>query len=425
MAVVPFTTTRMPQMSPPSLPARLLEDAAPDAAATPASVWVLASPRAGERTQLLALAEGLGLPFEVKTVVHHRLGSLPGVLGIESPAGVDRERSDALTGPWPDLVLLAHHRNEAVARWIRRLSGGRTRLVLVGRSWLPARRFDLVVTTPQYGLPPSANVLHNALPLHPVSAERLAVAAQLWRPRLAHLPGPFVTVLVGGSSGPYRFDAAAAARLGREASALARQLGGSVLVTTSARTSPAAADALVQAIDAPAYVHRWAPGGGGDNPYLGFIGLADRLVVTADSISMIAEACATGKPVQLFDFGAGGALAMREGAAQAAEPLLRRAVARVYASYLALPRGRFNRARDLRVVHRALLAAGRVTWLGEPVATTPLPTAGSELTRTVNRVRDLLRSRDQRPATAAAPVRVLDGRVGLPAAAGELSPAAG
>lgn len=421
MAVVPTTTTRMLQMSPPALPARLVELVAPDAAAAPASVWVLASPRAGERTQLMALAEGLGLPFEVKTVVHRPLGLLPGLAGIESPAGIDQERSDPLTGPWPDLVLLAHHSNEAVARWIRRMSGGRTRLVLIGRSWLPARLFDLVVTTPQYGLPASANVLHNALPLHPVSAERLAMAAQLWRPRLAHLPGPFVTVLVGGSSGPYRFDALAAARLGREASALARRLGGSVLVTTSARTSAAAAEALVEAIDAPAYVHRWAPGGG-DNPYFGFIGLADRLVVTGDSISMIAEACATGKPVQLFDFGAGGALAMREGTRQAPEPLLRRAAAWVYAGYLALPRGRFNRARDLRVVHRTLRAAGRVTWLGEAVTATPLRTAGSELTRTVNRVRDLLRGRDDRAAT---PVRALDGVVALPAAAGELSPVGG
>ena len=133
-----------------------------------------------------------------------------------------------------------------------------------------------------------------------------------WQPRLAHLPRPFVTVLVGGSSGPYVFDAAAAERLGREASALARGLGGSVLVTTSARTPIAAVDALFAAIDAPACLHRWAPGDS-QNPYFGFIALADRIVVTADSISMIAEACATGRPVQMFDFGARRAADARGG----------------------------------------------------------------------------------------------------------------
>ena len=75
--------------------------------------------------------------------------------------GVDLKQSDALTGPWPDLVLLAHQSNENVARWIRRQSGGRTRLVLLGRPWAPAEAFDLVVTTPQYDLPEAANVLHN------------------------------------------------------------------------------------------------------------------------------------------------------------------------------------------------------------------------------------------------------------------------
>jgi len=406
-------------MPPHSCPARklnLVAEPQPEAA----RVWVLASPRAGEQTQLLALADALGLPYEVKRIAHHRLGSLPGMLGHEGLAGVDLERSDPLTGPWPELVLLAHHRNEAVARWIRRRSGGRTKLVLLGRPWLPASVFDLVVTTPQYGLEARGNVLQNALPLHPVSHERLAAEASRWRPRVARLPGPYVTVLVGGNSGPYVLDEAAATRLGREVSALARQLGGSVLVTTSARTPTAAAEALFDAIDAPAFLHRWSPGQA-ENPYHGIIGLAERIVVTADSISMIAEACASGRPVQLFDLPAAGPLAMREGA-EAARPerLRHRALGWLYAAYLRLPRGRLNRARDLRVVHRALLAAGRVSWLGEPSAEQSLRLAGSEMTRTVNRLRDLLRE------SGPAPARRREGGVAaLTSPLPELSPAAG
>ena len=377
-------------------PARSFEDRAAQAVNAP-RVWVLASPRAGEQTQLLALAKALGQPYTLKQVVYRPLGVVPGSVGHEGLVGVDRERSDALTGPWPDLVLLAHHSNEGVARWIRRQSGGRTRIVLLGRPWSSVKSFDLVITTPQYNLPEAQNVLLNPLPLHQVSAERLAAAAAEWGPRLAHLPRPFVTVLVGGSSGPYILDAAAAARLGREASGLARELGGSVLVTTSARTPAEVADALFAAIDAPAYLHRWSRGSQ-DNPYFGFIGLADRIVVTADSISMIAEACASGRPVQLFDFG-GGPLAMREGSTGAPGTLAHRLLARFYALCMRLPKGRFNRTRDLRIVHRALLAAGRVSWLGEPLPQNSLRLAGNELTRTVNRLRDLLR--DQ-----AAPVRL-------------------
>jgi uncharacterized protein len=354
-------------------------------------VWVLSSPRAGERTQLLGLAEAMGCPFEVKHIAHRRFGAALELLGGAHLRGIDRARSDALEAPWPDVVLLAHQSNENVARWIRQQSGGRTRLVLLGRPWAPVDEFDLVVTTPQYDLPEAANVLHNPLPLHRVSADRLASAGAKWEPRLAHLPRPFLSVLVGGSSGPYVFDEAAAAQLGREASELARGLGGSVLVSTSARTAPAAVDALFAAIDAPACLHRWAAGDS-QNPYFGFLALADRFVVTADSISMIAEACATGKPVDMFAFGS-GAVPMRK-------PVGPRAVGRpslatrlrgwLYELYMQLPQGRLNRSRDLRIVHRALLATGRVSWLGESATVFPVRIVGDEMTRTLNRLRGLL-----------------------------------
>jgi len=37
--------------------------------------------------------------------------------------------------------------------------------------------------------------------------------------------------------------------------------------------------------------------GRNENPYLGLLSLADAIVVTSDSVSMISEACFTGKPV--------------------------------------------------------------------------------------------------------------------------------
>jgi hypothetical protein len=70
-------------------------------------------------------------------------------------------------------------------------------------------------------------------------------------------------------------------------------------VTTSRRTTPAVTDALAAAIVVPAVVHRWSAGATG-NPYLAFLGVADRIIVTADSASMLADAASTGKPVEIF-----------------------------------------------------------------------------------------------------------------------------
>jgi mitochondrial fission protein ELM1 len=41
------------------------------------------------------------------------------------------------------------------------------------------------------------------------------------------------------------------------------------------------------------------------NPYLGLLALADAIVVTSDSVSMVSEACATGRPVHVFNVGYG------------------------------------------------------------------------------------------------------------------------
>ena len=38
----------------------------------------------------------------------------------------------------------------------------------------------------------------------------------------------------------------------------------------------------------------------GENPYLGILALADRLIVTGESISMISEALVTGRPVHVL-----------------------------------------------------------------------------------------------------------------------------
>ena len=47
--------------------------------------------------------------------------------------------------------------------------------------------------------------------------------------------------------------------------------------------------------------------GTGANPYFGYLALADAIVVTGDSVSMVSEAASTGKPVYVFDLPGGSA----------------------------------------------------------------------------------------------------------------------
>lgn len=72
------------------------------------------------------------------------------------------------------------------------------------------------------------------------------------------------------------------------------------MITDSRRTGIDAQEAIMREIEGiPTYSYLWDKDLG-QNPYLGFLGCADDLIVTGDSVSMCCEACGTGKKVQIY-----------------------------------------------------------------------------------------------------------------------------
>ncbi len=342
-------------------------------------VWVLTGHKAGDNSQVLALAEALGWPFEVKRFVYQPYELVTNLTLGTTVSGVKQDRSSPLTPPWPDLVISAGRRNEPVARWIKRAAAPHpVRLVHVGRPWTYLSRFDLIVTTPQYHLPDLPNILQNETPLHRVSAQRLRDDSAHWAPRFAPLPEPHIAVILGGSSGPYTFDTKAARRLARQASQLANARGGSLLITTSARTPSAAVETIAETVDAPHYLYRWRADAE-ENPYFAMLGLATDIIVTGDSMSMLTEACATQKPVHIFDLGE-GRNAMRPPSTEPAfdldpegeetfnwrRPRIETCHVKAFFYRLITRLGPKRLGRDIRIIHQRLVSAGRATWLGDP-----------------------------------------------------------
>jgi mitochondrial fission protein ELM1 len=253
-------------------------------------VWVLEDPRAGTAAQAVGLAERLGAPFRRVPLAWGPLARLP--LPWPSLAGlVDR---GAIAPPWPRLVISAGRRSAPVARWLR-ARGART--VHAMRPGFGAADFDLLVIGAHDAPYPAANVVVIQGAMHGVTPARLAAAA-IERPDLAALPRPRVGLLLGGPVRAEGMDPSVAARVARGAGGL----GASVLASTSRRTGAAAGAALGKALqDAPHHLHLY--GTAGPNPYLAILALADLLVVTGDSISMLSEALMTTAPLLIADPG--------------------------------------------------------------------------------------------------------------------------
>jgi hypothetical protein len=231
--------------------------------------------------------------------------------------------------------------------------------VLLGRTWAPHDAFGLVVTTPQYRLAPHPRVLENAGTIHRLTATRLAAARARWAGDYGALPRPRLGVLVGGDSGPFHLGPRNATRIAERARALAGD--GSIIATTSSRTPTVAVDELARRLPEAA-LWRWDPNA--ENPYFGILAWADALLVTGDSIAMVSEAVATGKPVRIVDLGG-----MRGPGSGAGDATLR---TRAYAWLMR--HGHPRLTRDLAPAHAGLIARGRAAWDDTPLPD-PIPEA--------------------------------------------------
>ena len=253
-------------------------------------IWVLLGERRGDNNQLLALAEGLGVPFETRTLSYHKAWALWLRLFPTKRYLLAKDARGALGPPWPDLTIGIGRRSVAIARWIKAMSGGRTKIVRLGNPRTDPELFDLVVTTAQYPVARAANVL-----TLPTAMGRYAQAP---RPtddeekRLAPLPRPHFLLSLGGPTRYWQFDDAAIAQAALVLSTRAIEAGGTLIVAPSPRT-PASSLAAIRDAGVDFVVDERLR-------YAVLLADADEHFVTADSVSMISEAVLTGKPVGLI-----------------------------------------------------------------------------------------------------------------------------
>jgi uncharacterized protein len=264
--------------------------------------WVLHDGKAGMRSQALGLAEATGFATIEKSLDIRRPWSLlppqvwPWSLGTVVRGAVE------LGPPWPDLVIGCGRNSVVPALAIRRASRGSVVLAHVQDPRLRRSEFDLMVV-PEHDRLRGERVIVSCGAIHRVTPARLAAKARRF-PALAEMPRPIVAVLLGGSNKAYRLSLSRLGEIAEAVAGILRDTGGSALVTPSRRTGQGG-QSLVRDRLAGQPAQVWD--GTGDNPYFAYLAFADAFLVTADSVSMISEAAATGKPVHILPLDGGNA----------------------------------------------------------------------------------------------------------------------
>lgn len=255
-------------------------------------IWVLTDDRTGHNAQSMGLAEALGLPYETKPLQYRPLAHLPSGWFTHNLHSLRTESQALIAPPWPDMVIACGRRLVPVMRHIHHHSPSSW---LIQSMW-PGRMepFNRIIVPEHDLVPDDPRILRTYGAFHSLTQSAIEQAANQLRAQTHHLRHPIVGMLIGGTTKQGNMSHAESAALADLAELLVGPEG-SLAITTSRRTPRYVASIIEDRLTCPHWLYRY--GSAAPNPYLGILGLADALIVTGDSISMLSEACFTGKPV--------------------------------------------------------------------------------------------------------------------------------
>ena len=211
------------------------------------------------------------------------------------------KKSDTISQPWPDIIIASGRRSTAASLFVKS-QNPKTKVIQIQNPGISSRYFDLLIT-PQhdnierfvYG----NNVIRTLGALHCVTAELLSTETK----KFSHLKNKSkkcVVVLIGGDNRNLKFMPHILNEFCKKLLILQEKENITLLITTSRRTGEENIRLLCGYFNNRPDTIFFNPLNNSANPYYGFLGLGDAIIVTGDSISMISEACATGKSVFIF-----------------------------------------------------------------------------------------------------------------------------
>ena len=264
--------------------------------------WGLAA-STGMEAQVRALAEALSTEVQMKDIeVKPPFVWLPNSVYA---AGLSRfviphfltEGSDNLSPPWPDIVISCGRRPAIVALGLKHIMPMQTRFIHIQDPHIPSKYFDVIVAM-QHDRINGQNVIKTNYALHAITQEKLWAAQQKFQPIFASYPKPYIAVMLGGSTNKYKLTLTAMQELIIKLRAIQAATTGTLLITVSGRTGDDNTRILKEVFGDNQRVHIYD--GLGENPYMGMLALAESIFVTNDSVNMMSEAAATGKPLYVL-----------------------------------------------------------------------------------------------------------------------------
>jgi mitochondrial fission protein ELM1 len=253
-------------------------------------IWVVSETNAGTLNQALGVAEELSSEPIIKIVRKER-----GLRRLLFPFRQDRREAQ------PDIIVSCGRISERFVRIMKRSFGNRPFAVHLQPPAPENDCFDVVFVSrhdwqAKFGSQPRFRPMLGVP--HRMKAERLAGERDAARAKWAPHDERVVALLIGGPSKAFIIDDETLRNLEAAVLLLLSQ-GWKVLATMSRRSPKEIAERLGKITEKRFRLWNFD----GDNPYAEYLAAADAFLVTEDSVTMISEAAASGKPIHTLPLG--------------------------------------------------------------------------------------------------------------------------
>jgi hypothetical protein len=259
------------------------------------SAWLISAGLAGMDVQMRGVADAIGLRYETKPISPRGVWKALAPWGPVAPSERIGSPGSQFPRPWPAIAIGLGRSSAPYIRVLKKRAGSSLFTVMMQDTKAGLGIADLI-WVPEHDRLRGPNVFTTIVAPHSFSQCRLEALRGQVPSAIAALPTPRVAVLLGGTNAVYEYREADYQRLAASLKSIGA-LGASFLVSSSRRTQPR----LLQVVGtATGPFPRTIYAGKGKNPYGDFLAHADFFVVTADSVNMTGEACASGRPVFVY-----------------------------------------------------------------------------------------------------------------------------
>ena len=258
-------------------------------------VWALVDNRTGNRNQILGVLSQLNLKYKVIEVKYNSFAFLPNFLFQILNKNIHiKSLKGYLEKPYPDIIISCGRRTATVSLELNKLFNFKPLCfhLMYPRFTFFKNNFSLIFT-PKHDKVKKNKFIKKFLG-SPSNIELLANIKHKYF-------NPIIFLIIGGDHGNYKLSTSEVEKLITSIFKKIKRKG-TLLITTSRRTS----EIIINKIDNLAknnysikevyHPNKYK----NKNPYIRYLSIADEIVVTGDSMSMISDACETRKPVRIY-----------------------------------------------------------------------------------------------------------------------------